>query len=93
MVATIDEVTHEDVVGVRNVATDTEELEEIEELAVDISDDGAGSRHLVDVGFVSEDFTGFEAEFFHFRLLDGLALEECLKMFLVEISHFYTTKW
>ncbi len=89
VITAIDEVAHEDVVGVRNVATDTEEFEKVEELTVDITDNSARSGHLVNVALTCKDFTCLETKFLDFSFLDGLALEKCLKMFFVKISHSF----
>lgn len=49
VVAAIDEIAHEDVVCVGDVAADTEKFEEIEELSMDVSNYGARSGHFVNV--------------------------------------------
>jgi len=76
--ASIDEVTHEDVACVWDLAALVEELEKIVELAVDISADSDWSFHWLDVAFLDEDFFHFLAEDSKFSLwqncsaLDGL---------------------
>lgn len=55
VVAAIDVVTHEEVVGVGRVAADTEKLHEIVELTVDITTDGDGAAHRLDVGLFHQD--------------------------------------
>ena len=60
--ASIDEVTHEDIASVWNLTTLVEELEEIMELAMDISADGDWSFHWLDVAFLDQDFLYFLAE-------------------------------
>lgn len=58
VVSTINIVTHEEVVGVGGVTTDSEELGEIVELSVNITTDGDGASNRLDVGFFHEDFSG-----------------------------------
>ena len=47
--AAVDEVAHEEVVGIRHVATDSEELHQVVELAVDVAaycDGGVDCHHV-----------------------------------------------
>ena len=56
VVAAVDVVTHEQVVRVGRLATDLEELEQVVELAVDVTADGHRGAHLLHVRLVDEDF-------------------------------------
>ena len=58
----IDKVAHEEVVGVRDVAADAEELHEIVELAVDVAAYCDRGVDLYDVGFFDEELAGFVAD-------------------------------
>ena len=55
VVATIDEVTHEDVAGVGNLATLLKQLKKIVELAVDITADSDGSAHRLNIALLDQD--------------------------------------
>lgn len=76
--ASIDKITHENVAGVWDLTTLVEELEEIVELAVNISADSDWSFNWLDVAFLNKDFLDFLAEDSKFSLwqncsaLDGL---------------------
>ena len=52
VVAAVDIVAHEQVVGVRRFAADSEELDQVVELTVNVSADGDRAFYLLDVGFV-----------------------------------------
>ena len=78
MVATIDEISHKDVVGIWDVTTDAEQLEEVVELTVDISDNSAGGGHLVDVTLVVNDLLGLGAQLLNLALTDNLTLRQSL---------------
>ena len=62
MVTPIDVVAHEEVVGVRALAPDLEELVEVVELAVDVPADGHRGRDEAHVRLGHEHFLGLEAE-------------------------------
>jgi hypothetical protein len=55
MVPAIDKVAHEDVTGIGNLTSDSQELEQIPKLAVDVSADSHGRRHRLDVRLLHED--------------------------------------
>lgn len=57
----IDKITHEQIIGVRDISSDTEELHQVVELAVDITAYCDGSIHADDVPFLDEDLSGFIA--------------------------------
>ena len=59
--AAIDKVAHEEVVGVGNIASHTEELHQIVELAMYIAAYCDGRVDLHDVGLFYEEFAGFVA--------------------------------
>lgn len=60
--AAIDEVAHEEVVGVGNIAAHTEQLHQIVELAMYIAAYCDGRVDLHDVGLFYEEFAGFVAD-------------------------------
>lgn len=72
-VATIDVVSHEEVVGVWVGSTDLEQLHQVVELAVDITTDGDGTFHGLHVGFVLEHLTRLFAQPSHVLLGELLA--------------------
>jgi len=55
VVASVDEVSHEDVARVGNLSTFVEELEQIVELAVNVSADGDWGTHWLHVALFNED--------------------------------------
>ena len=55
VVASIDEVTHEDVAGIRNLATFFKKLEEVVELTMNITADSDGSADRLDIALFNED--------------------------------------
>ena len=59
--STIDEITHENVAGVRDLTALVEELEQIVELAVNVSANRDGSLDRLNVAFLDEDFLDFLA--------------------------------
>ena len=56
VVATIDVVTHEEIIGVGRLATNLEEFAQIVELTVNVTADGHWCTHLLHVGLVDQDF-------------------------------------
>lgn len=56
VISAIDVVTHEEVVGLRRLAANLEELAQVMELAVDITADSHWRRHRLDVRLRDEDF-------------------------------------
>ena len=56
VVASIDVVTHEQVVGVRGLPSNLEELAQIMELSMDVTTDGHWGAHLLHVRLVNQDF-------------------------------------
>ena len=60
VVATIDVVTHEEVVRVGWLTANLEELAQVVELTVDITTDGDGSAHLLHVRLVDQDFLSLD---------------------------------
>ena len=58
VVAAIDVVTHEEVVGVGRLTTNLKELSQVVELTVNVTADRDWSTDLLDVRLVNEDFLG-----------------------------------
>ena len=56
VVATIDVVTHEEVVSVRGLSSDLEQLAQVVELSVDVTADGHWGAHLLHVRLVYQNF-------------------------------------
>ena len=67
----VDEIAHEKVICVGNVAADAEEFHQVVELAVDIAAYRDGGVDGDDVAFLDEQFSRFVAELSHLRLGDG----------------------
>ena len=55
VVATINIIAHEQVVGVGRVATNLEEFSQVVELTVDVTTDSHGGAHLLHVRLVDQD--------------------------------------
>ena len=56
VVASVDVVTHEQVVGVRGLSSNLEKLAQIMELSVDVTADGHWGAHLLHVRLINQDF-------------------------------------
>ena len=56
VVATIDVVTHEEVVSVRGLSSDLEQLAQVVELSVDVTADGHWGAHLLHVRLIYQNF-------------------------------------
>ena len=62
VVASIDEVTHEDVAGIRNLATFFKKLEEVVELTMNITADSYGRTNWLYVALINQNFFDLLAE-------------------------------
>jgi len=78
VVTAIDVVTHEEIVRVGRVAADAEELHEIVELTVNITTDGDGAAHRLDVGLFHQDLACLLAKSLDIGLRELLALHQVL---------------
>ena len=76
IIAPIHEIAHKQIIGLRHVTPDFEELFEVVELSVDVAADGDGRVHPLHVALFHENFPCLGAERFHVRLADGLALAQ-----------------
>ena len=56
VVATVDVVTHEQVVGVGRLASNFEKFAQVMELSVDVTADGHWGLHTLDIGLINQDF-------------------------------------
>jgi len=56
VVASVNVISHEEVVGVGGLTTDFEQLAQVVELTVDVTANGDGGAHLLHVGLVDKDF-------------------------------------
>ena len=61
IVAAIDIVTHEEVVRIRRLSANLEELKQIMELTVNITANSHGSANLLHVGLVYQNFFSLQA--------------------------------
>jgi hypothetical protein len=61
-VASINEVTNENVLVLREITSFAEELQHIEELSMDITADVHRCIHRLDIAFFSEEFLDFFAD-------------------------------
>ena len=87
--ATINEITHEDVSGVRNFTAFVEQFEQVVELAVNVSTDGDWSFNWLDVAFLDQDFLYFLAEDAELALWKDGSLFNSLKPVVdVVLTHF-----
>lgn len=62
VVATVDEVADHDVLAVTDIATYPKHLQNVVELAVDVTCDQHGSAYWLDVGFLQQEFLDLAAE-------------------------------
>ena len=76
VVASVDVVAHEEVVGVGGVASDAEELGEVVELSMNITTDGNRALDGLDIGLLHEDFPSLVAQLFHFTLTQGFTVHQ-----------------
>ena len=83
MVASIDEISDEDVASVldvtawvRDCVTCAEELQNVEELTVDVTADCDGASNGLHIGLLEEDFLGFFAEMSEILLVEAFGLEQ-----------------
>jgi hypothetical protein len=58
VIASIDVIAHEQVIGIRSRSTDAKEFHEIVPLSVNVAADGNGGGDGLDVGFLQEPFAG-----------------------------------
>ena len=56
VVTTIDVITHEQVVGIGWLSTNFEELSKVMELSMNIATNCDRCSHLLDIGFINQDF-------------------------------------
>jgi len=54
VVTTIDVVSHEEIVGIGRVTSNPEKLHQVVELTVNVTTDGDGAAHRLDVGLLHE---------------------------------------
>ena len=78
--------SHKNVARIRNISTLPQQLEQIPELAVDISTDGDWTRYGLDVRFFHEDISDFVAEQLDIGFREVLALHELLDPFVWVIA-------
>lgn len=62
VVASVDEVTHEDVAGVGDLATFVKQFEQVMELAMDVATNGHRGTHRLHIALFDQDFLYFLAE-------------------------------
>ena len=60
VVTSINVIAHEQVVGVRCVATNSKELDQVMELAVDVAADGDRAGNWLYVGFLGHDLSSLQ---------------------------------
>lgn len=72
--AAVHEVAHKEIIGAGTVATHLEKLDQVKELAVDVTADRNGRVNVVNVRLFDKDVFGCVAEVPHFGLLDEFAL-------------------
>ena len=62
VVATINEVTHEDIAGIRNLSSFFEELEQVMELTMDVTANSDRGAHRLNVTFFDQYLLDFFTE-------------------------------
>ena len=70
--------THEQVVCVRHITTDAEQLHEVVELAVDVAAHGHGTAHGLHVGLLDEQQLHHLAHLFQLQLTQQFAVAQVL---------------
>lgn len=88
VVATIDVIAHEKIVGVRAVASNSEQLNEVMELTVDVSANSDGATNELNVGFLDQNLPCFVAQLLDLSLRQRLALHQGLNKLVNIPSHF-----
>merc|ERR1719209_710763 len=78
VVTSVNIVAHEQVVGVRGLAPNTEQFHEIMELAVNIPTYRHWTFHLLNIAFFAQNLLGFLTECLHLILCQLLALHQLL---------------
>lgn len=73
-------IAHEEVIGVRRLATDPEQLDKVVELPMDVPANRDGALHRLHVPLLHEDGPRLLAEGFHLRLRQELALPQVLDL-------------
>jgi hypothetical protein len=91
--ATIDKIAHKKVIGIRTLAANFEELQQIKELAVDISTNGDWAVHTLHIAFFNQNLTGLGAQKFNLALFDVLTSLELFDPFvhIRGAAHVYET--
>jgi len=82
VVASIDVISHEEIVVVGELTTNFEKFFQIVELSVDISTDSHGGSNWLHVTLVDENLFGFLAKSLDAIFGEGLALAECFNLFI-----------
>ena len=90
VVTSIDEISHEKIIGEGRVASDGEKFDEIVELSVDVSADGDGCTNRNGVGLLWEDGCSFFGDEFDLFFGDGFESAKVLddSVDLEFITHF-----
>jgi len=85
----VHEVAEEDVILVRGGSADLvgQEVEEVEELAVDVADDCDGGSDRLDVGFFHEEFRDGGAQALDGIFADGFPRFEGFDVFVYVVAH------
>ena len=78
VVASVNIVAHEEIVGVGRLAPDLEELHEVVELSVHVPAHGDGAHHPLHVALLGQDLLRLLAEDLHLVLGQLLALHQLL---------------
>lgn len=82
VVATIDVISHEEIVSVGRAATDLEELAQVVELTVDITTNCYRGTNFLHIRFVNQNFFGLFTKFNDLTLGERLAIKEILDLAL-----------
>lgn len=82
VVATIDVISHEEIVSVGRAATDLEELAQVVELTVDITTNCYRGTNFLHIRFVYQNFFGLFTKFNDLTLGERLAIKEILDLAL-----------
>jgi len=89
VIPSVDVVSHEQIVGIRRLASDAEEFHQIVELAVNISAHGDGTIDCLNIGLLHQDFLSLLTEIFDLLFRQRLALSQDLDELVdVDVDHW-----
>ena len=80
--ASINKIAHEKVIGVRTLASNFEELQQVKKLTMNVAANGYGAVHALHVALLTQNLARLGAQQLHLALFDVLASLELLDPFV-----------